>query len=179
MALPSRKKQIERVMELLDFGDEISLEMAATSIVDGYLKAIKPKEVFPPPHPGMGFTTPYDLNVWFIAWQDHEKAWLVNEKTHFGSWVKLNSDFWGFIEEKKDRRRTNLDKPYPGSPNNNPNHQVGDLLSLGQRQHMYRVIATGDKCVLMENTRTGDLQTDSNSNLERYYRKEVSEDVEF
>lgn len=31
----------------------------------------------------------------------------------------------------------------------------------------------------MENTRTGDLQTDSNSNLERYYRKEVSEDVEF
>lgn len=174
MALPSRKKQIERVMELLDSEENLELEDTAAKIVDGYHQAITPKKTPPPPHHGMAFVTPFDNHVHFIAWQDEVKCWVVSDKSHYGQWVMLDNDaFWSKIEEKPDGRR-NKEGPRPGEPGNNPDWRVGDRVSLSQRLAKYEIIATGDECVLMQDLRTGELQADSNSNMKRYYRREES-----
>lgn len=175
MALPSRKKQIERVMQILDSEEheDLSLEEMSTQIVDGYHKAITPKQIPPPPHPGMAFTTPFDNHVHFIAWEDDIKVWVVHDKSHYGTWINKDAKLWDHIEEKPDGRR-NKEGPRPGEPGNNPDWLVGDRVSLSQRLAKYEIIATGDKCVLMKDVRTGDLQADSNDNMERYYRREES-----
>lgn len=176
MALPSRKKQIERVMEILDSEEyeDLSLEQMSTLIVDGYIKAITPKKIPPPPHPGMAFVTPFDNHVHFIAYEDRDRVWIVHEKSHYGQWVDVNLvSFWNFIEEKPDGRRDKTG-PRPGQPGNNPDWRVGDRVSLSQRAAKYEIVATGDNCVLMEDMRTGEFQADSNDNMERYYRREES-----
>jgi len=209
MVLPSREKQIERVMEILDSEEyeDLTLEEMSTQLVDGYHKAITPKKIPPPPRLGMAFVTPFDTHVHFIAWEDSIKVWLVHEKSHYGSWVNKDAGFWDYIEEKADGRRTSkkvkhpvLDPvtkeqmmdpetgepltteeivpiklgPRPGKPGNNPDWLVGDRVSLGQRASTYEVVATGDQCVLLTDISTGEMQADSNTNMERYYRREES-----
>lgn len=173
MVLPSRKKQIERVMELLDSEENLELEPTATLIVDSYHQLITPKRIPAPPHLGMGFVTPFDNHVHFVAWDGGERVWLVHEKSHYGAWVHKDAGFWDYIEEKPDGRR-NKEGPRPGEPGNNPDWVVGDRVSLSQRQAKFEIIATGDLCALMEDLETGELQADSNTNLDRYYRREES-----
>jgi hypothetical protein len=55
----------------------------------------------------------------------------------------------------------------------NPDWIVGDSLSIGQRQHVFEIIATGPNCVLMRNVKTGSLTVDSNASLDKHYQKEV------
>lgn len=106
MALPSRKKQIERVMELLDSEENLELEDTAVRIVDGYHQAIAPKKIPPPPHHGMAFVTPFDNHVHFIAWQDEVKCWVVSDESHYGQWIRNDNEFfWSCIEVSPDRRR--------------------------------------------------------------------------
>ena len=192
-------------MELLDSPEDLGLEETATFVVDGYLKAISPKKIPPPPHVGMAFVSPLDSVPHFIAWENETHYWVVNEKTHYGMWAKKDSDLWKYIEEKPDGRRTSkkvktyemnpetgeMDLevitevqiklgPRPGLPGNNPDWQVGDRVSLGQGISKYDIVATGDLCVLMMDIRTGEVQADSNTNLSRYYRREESKnDMDF
>ncbi len=48
---------------------------------------------------------------------------------------------------------------------------MGDIVSRSQRYYHGKVIAVGNKCVLLECLQTGNIQPDSNENLKRYYVK--------
>lgn len=168
MAIPSTKKQVERVATFLDSDatEGKSLQEVAETIVDGYLGLLKSELKRPVLNPqlGMAFKHPAISGVWHVAWRDGPKLWLVSANSRYGWFADESDMFWEYAEESSAKA---------GAPGNNPNWKVGDTVSQRQRQFLFEVLATGDKCVLMRNQSTSALQVDSNDNMERYYRKEV------
>lgn len=185
MTIPSRAKQIEWLSAQLDKGAEEGegLERFAGRIIDSIhdamLSALEPGQ--PPMHVGMAFKSPFTTKVHFVGWQEGERLWIISETCNFGWFGHIDSPFWKYIEESPDRRRGKKDEngvvqppegPRPGSPGNNPDWGVGDLVSRSQRIYKGRIVATGDKCVLLESITTGQIQPESNENMSRYYRRE-------
>lgn len=168
MALPNKAKQVEEVAKLLDAEESegMSLVDLATKVVYGYHKLLKSslKNPVPPPHVGLAFKTAYDSHVQHIAWTDGVRMWVVSASSRYGLLGRIEDFDWMYAEESKAKA---------GAPGNNPNWQVGDRVSRNQRMFSYKVIATGDKCVLLEAEHDGSIMADSNDNMSKYYRREV------
>lgn len=186
MALPSKPQQIAAVAKFLDsdFTEGKSLDEVAKAIVNGYHEALLKdlKKPMTPLRQGMLFKMPVDGKVRRVAWIQGGEAWIVGETDSYG-WLGLLSDStWEFCEEFRPKAYTMIDgkrKLLEMSDEeieeawSNPDWIVGDSLSIGQRQHVFEIIATGPNCALMRNVKTGALTVDSNSSLDKHYQKEV------
>lgn len=169
MTIPSKKAQVQAIMKYLDsdYTEGKSLEQIATAIVDGYtsLMGLDIKEPALAPHEGMAFKHPALSGVWHIAYIHEGECWIVSATTNGGGFIRQDSEFWRWAEPSKAKA---------GEPGNNKEWKAGENVSRRQRQFVYEILATGDKCVLLKDVRTGSLQAESNSNMEKYYRREVN-----
>lgn len=156
-------KWLDRVEET---EDEVSTGDLAKEIVEGFHGLLE-RSYAPPaplvPHVGMGFKAPWASGVQFVGHIEGDRVWIINGTSLYGSFASASGPLWGRVEPSRAAK---------GGPGNNPDHKPGDRLSRAQRRHSYEVIATGDKCVLLKDTRTGELTSDSNANIEKYYQKE-------
>lgn len=169
MAIPSKAKQIAEVVKLLDWagGEDVTLEELATRVVEGYHRLLKSgiKNAPPPPYVGLAFKTPWDSKTYHVAWTDGYRMWFVSSDSRYG-WFGQISDFsWDYVEESRAKA---------GAPGNNPDWTAGDKVSRNQRMFSYEVIATGDKCVLLQDQH-GSVVADSNDNMKKHYRRETFE----
>lgn len=166
MSVPTRAQQIKAIETLLDSDDSEgkTLSELATQIVDGYHEVLSAgiKAASPPLHEGMAFKSPITGKVQHVAWARDDLVWLVSAGTRYGYMAKVSDPLWAYTEPTNAKA---------GAPGNNPDWNVGDEVTLSQRRKRYRVLATHDKCVLMEDASTGELQADSNDNLAKHYRK--------
>lgn len=186
MALPSKPQQIAAVAKFLDsdFTEGKSLDEVAKAIVSGYHEALLEdlKKPMTPLRQGMLFKMPVDNKVRRVAWMEGDQVWVVGETDSYGWLGTTSDDLWGLCEEFRPKAYTMIDgkrKLLEMSDEeieeawSNPDWIVGDSLSIGQRQHVFEIIATGPNCVLMRNVKTGSLTVDSNSSLDKHYQKEV------
>lgn len=185
MVLPSKAKQIEAVMKFLDSerNEGRSLEEIAKEVVDGFHEALS-KDLKKPATPlreGMLLKSPLTAKVWRVAWLESSDVWLVTEQSAYGHLGSTEDSLWKVCEEFFPKKRIQVDgknKMVEMSEEDieeawaNPDWEVGDKLSQHQRQYHYLVIATGPNCVLMRNS-YGDLVSDSNANLAKFYRRET------
>lgn len=167
MTVPSREKQIAAVSRYLDseHTEGKSLEEVASRIVDYFLKTMVSEVKHPAlvPHVGAAFKHPAMSGVWFVA-HAGEKLWIVSASSRYGSFISADSPFWNWAEASKAKA---------GAPGNNSKWMVGDKVSRNQRQFMYEVVATGDKCVLLSPvSHEASLQAEPNDNMDTYYRRE-------
>jgi len=165
MALPSRKAQIDAIANLLDDPqhEELDLGDFAKMIVDGYHDLLQKdiKTGTPPLHEGAMFKSPFTTKVHQIAWVGGERAWIVTADSRFGWFGPTDSPFWQYTEETRS-------KPFAA----NVDWAVGEDVSRQQRMYRGTIIATGPKCVLMENSYTGNISVDSNDNMAKHYLRE-------
>lgn len=185
VAPPSRKQQIDAVVKFLDHerNQERSLEAIAIEVVDGFHDMIL-KGISKPAQPirlGMLFKNATDGHVRRVQWMDDTLVWFVTDNASYGQLGALSAPFWAACEEYRPKRRVEVDgkgKMLEMTDDeieeawSNPNWKVGDKLSQNQRQYIFEIIATGPQCALMR--RGGVLVSDSNRNLEKYYRREVN-----
>lgn len=195
MGLPSKKQQVAAVMKFLDSerNEGRSLEEIATDIVDGYLEALV-KDLKKPATPlrsGMLLKSPLDAKVRRVAWLDDQRGevWIVGETSSYGWLGPLLPATWEYFEEFRPSKMVETEEIGPnGKPKktrvemsdediaeawSNPAWKVGDQFSQHQREFRFEVIAAGPQCVLMRNLKTGQLQADSNTCLEKYYKREA------
>lgn len=165
MTLPSRKQQIERVIDLLEQSEEKTLGEIAETIVDGYLDLLSSSIKKPALNPevGMAFKHPALSGVWFVAYDMGSTYWIVSGTSKYGFMVHHKSEVWQYAEQSTAKT---------GAPGNNPHWSVGQKVSRRQRQFVFEIVATMDKGVLLKDTKSNTYLADSNENMERYYRKE-------
>lgn len=167
MALPSRAKQVEWLSSMLDKGaeDEETLQRFSQRIVDTFhdmlTKGVKAGTPFP--HQGTVFKSPFTTKVHMVAWQDGDLVWLVTDDSRFGDFCRTDDPMWKYTEATRSD---------PARFQKNPDWTVGDTVSRSQRYYHGKVIAVGNKCVLLENLHNGNIQPDSNENMKKYYRRE-------
>lgn len=186
LALPSKAQQIAAVAKFMDsdLTEGKSLEEVAKAVVNGYHEALL-KDLKKPATTlrlGMLFKMPTDNKVRRVAWLDDTRAWIVSETDSYGWLGPTSGEFWGLCEEFQPKTYMMIDDKRKlvemGDEQieevwSNPDWIVGDSVSQRQRQHVFEIIATGPQCVLMRNVKTGTLNADSSSCLDKYYQKEV------
>lgn len=183
MALPTRKQQIDAVAKFLDSdrNEGRSLEEIAAEIVDGYLDAITPGQPGLVIREGMLLKTAIAGKVYRVAWIEDDNVWIVGETAGYGWLGSLSDDFWKFAEEYRPKKRIDgkmveMTDEMIAEAWSNPDWQVGDRLSQRQRQFNFEIIATAPQSALLRQVgipgEVG-LVADSNSNLSKYYKREV------
>lgn len=181
MPIPSNAEQVKVVMAFLDSqaDEERSLEEIATEIVNGYHDAITKgiKKPAQPVREGMLYKTPVDTKVWRVAWTDWDSVWLVTETSQYGMLGHIWDNQWEFCEEFRPRKRMDgklveMTDEMIAEAWSNPDWNVGDSLSRSQRAMSFEIIATAPVSVLMMGS-DGNLYSESNSNLKRYYKRDI------
>lgn len=184
--LPSKSKQVEAVMKFLDSdkNEGRSLEEIATDIVDGYLDAITSgiKKPIQPPREGMLYKHASENKVWRVSWLRHDGlAWLTSETSAYGFLGRISDDYWQYAEEYRPKKRVTVDGKGTlveltdediAEAWSNPDWKIGDKLSRSQRFMSFEVIAVAPNTVLLMGNNS-QLYSESNSNLKRYYRREI------
>ena len=167
MSLPSRSKQAEWLSSQLESGAEAeeSLSKFASRIVDSFHEMLTAdmKDGTPPLHEGAVFKSPFSTKTYLIAWSDESRAWVVTSDSRYGMFGPAVGPFWEYTEHSRSN---------PDLLRKNPDWKPGDVVSRNQRLYRGRVLAVGNKCVLLEDLNDGDVQPESNENLAKYYRKE-------
>lgn len=187
MTPPSRNQQIDAVAKFLDSdrNEGRSLKEIATEIVDGFHDMLMEniKKAATPLRGGMLLKSPIDGKVRRVAWIDDTlgKLWIVHETSSYGWLGPIATLLWEYCEEYNPKKRIDgkmvemtdemIEEAWA-----NPDWKVGDQLSQHQREFKFEIIATGPQCVMMRNIKTGVLNVDSNSNLAKFYRREVTEE---
>lgn len=181
MSLPSKPQQIAAVVKFLDSDktEGRELEDIAKDIVEGYLEALQ-KGISKPATPlreGMLLKSPWDSKVRRVAYLKGDVLWLITDNASYGWLGPTEPAVWQYCEEFRPKRRTDGKMVEMSDDDiaevwDNPVWQVGDRVSLNQREHTFEVIAVGPACVLMYDDRGG-LVSDSNTNMNRYYKREV------
>ncbi len=180
MSLPSKKQQIAAVARFLDSdrNEGRSLEEIASDIVEGYLDAITP----PPPPPtlrvGMLLKTLVSNKAHRVAWISGERLWVVPETGGYGWLGEIHNDMWLYAEEYRPKKRIDgkmveMTDEMIAEAWSNPDWKVGDQASQHQREFKYEVVATGPACVLLVNLKSGVYTADSNTNMSKYYKREL------
>lgn len=144
------------------------------------LKPIKQPAV--PLRVGMLLKSPLDGKVRRVAWLDDQRGevWVIHETSSYGWLGPLHPPLWDYCEEFRPKKRIDgkmveMTDEMITEAWANPDWKVGDLVSQHQREFTFEIIATGPSCVLTRNLKTGTLCVDSNSNLEKYYKREIKE----
>lgn len=165
MTLPTKAKQIAAVAALLEKAAEhagLSLEDVAALIVEGYHDILLSPKTGIQPHVGMAFKHPSSSTVLHVAWMDEGEAWIVSGASRYGFFMYPDSDYWKFAEPSTAKA---------GAPGNNPKWEVGQLVTRSQRSKTFEVMATADKCVLLQDVNNGRICAESNDCMELYYKK--------
>lgn len=167
MSLPTRAKQAEWLATQLEAGaeEEESLSKFAARIVGSFHGMLTDgiKDGTPYPHVGTVFKSPFTTKVHLVAWENGQHAWVVSSDCRFGSFGPVDDPYWKYTEYSRSN---------PALLQKNEDWQVGDIVSRSQRFWHGQVIAIGNKCVLLECLDTGQIQPDSNENMQRHYRRE-------
>lgn len=193
MSLPSKPQQIAAVAKFLDSDktEGRDLDAVAKDIVEGYLDALQ-KGVSKPATPlreGMLIKHPADGKVRRIAWLEGDTVWLIVDNASYGWLGSASAEVWRYCEEfwpsrmvetgeilasgKPKKKSVPLTDEQIAKEWDNPDWKVGDRVSQHQREHIFEIIAVGPSCVLMRDDKGG-LVADSNTSMERYYKKEVN-----
>lgn len=182
MALPSKPQQIAAVAKFLDSDktEGRDLDAVAKDIVEGYLEALQ-KGISKPATPlreGMLIKHPADGKVRRIAWLEGDTVWLIVDNASYGWLGSANVEAWQYCEEYRPKGRVDgkmIEKTDEQIAEewDNPDWKVGDRVSQHQREHIFEIIAVGPSCVLMRDDKGG-LVADSNTSMERYYKREVN-----
>lgn len=186
MALPTRKQQIDAVAKFLDSdrNEGRSLEDIAADIVDGYhdllTKDLKTPDIVI--RDGMLIKHATTGKVHRVHLLDDGMMWIVGETGGYGWLGPQQTNFWDGAEEYRPKKRIDgkmveMTEEMIAEAWSNPEWKVGDRLSQRQRQFIFEVIATGPQCVLLQQAGVpGEvgLMADSNSNLAKYYRRELA-----
>lgn len=159
--------------------EEDLLEDIAKRVVEGYhdLITAKMKPVPNPPRLGMLFKVPMDNKVRRLIWQGKGgAAWIASETDSYGQ-LGDPSNMFEWCEEFRPRRRRDgkmveLSDEEIEQEWSNPDWKVGDVLSQHQRQYSFEVIAVSPNSALLRGG-DGRITVDSNSNLKKYYRREL------
>lgn len=177
MAIPNRPAQIRAVAKFLDdpLNESRSVDQVAALIVDGIYDLWTADEMTPPAplDVGMAFNTPWGTRVLHVAWKGtfwtpthglKEHVWVIRDDSEFGTLVPTDSPQWRVIKTSKAKA---------GAPGNNPNWDPGDFAVARQGKPRYEILATGDRCALMRDTRNHDnIFANSNDGLARFYTRE-------
>lgn len=177
MTFPTKDELKVRIMSALD-SDSMegrSLEEIANYMVESFYDFMKDQIKTPvSPVVGLAFKHPALTGIFHVAYMDDEYVWIVNANTRYGGLLAAeDTGWWSYGEESRDVRK-DKSKPRPGAGGQNPAYKAGEKYSRSQRAHMYEVVATADKCVLLRNVRSGLLQPEPNDSMEKYYRKETN-----
>lgn len=181
MTVPTKAAQISAVVKFLDayMDEDLTLEDVAKRIVEGYHTLLTRglKSPASPARLGMLFKTPLDGKVRRYVWEDEGRVWIVGETDSYGWLGPLNGPLLEYCEEYRPKRRRDgkmveLTDEEIEQEWSNPDWQVGDVMSQHQRQYSFEIIATAPQSALLRGT-DGRLTVDSNSNLKRYYKREV------
>lgn len=169
MSLPTRTEQIDHVQKFLEQAADAdpawSLQQIATKIVDGYHDLLTSgiTKGVGVPHVGLTFKSPFFTKASHVAWTNGELVWIVDATSHYGSLALVDSPIW---------RNMEVSTAKAGAPGNNPDWKVGNKVSSMQRANQYEVVATGDKCVLLQSGPWAHPMAESNENMLKYYKKE-------
>lgn len=167
MTLPSKSKQVEAVQALLDAAldrEDFTTEDLATEIVNGYHKLLTSgvKKPVTYPHVGLAFKTPFASKVYHVAYDMCDLVWVVSADSRHGDFIRKDDPFWSRVEHSTAKS---------GAPGNNKNWTVGEFVTRSWGMEHFKIVATGDKCVLLQDC-TDDISAESNDNMEKYYKKE-------
>lgn len=145
----TRRAQIDNLVKLLDSDEveEMTLEQLATRIVDAYHSALEADIKSAPGavHEGMAIKTPWSSKVYHVAWlsPNGEHVWMIESTSSYGWLGSVDSPMW---------KRFEISRAKAGAPGNNPLLKVGMTVRRKRLTKSYRVLATGDKCVLLQST---------------------------
>lgn len=176
MAIPNRPAQIRAVAEFLNDprNEDRTVEEVATRIVDGIYDLWSTDETTPPVplDVGLAFKVPWSSKVHHVAWRGQfwtlahglmDHVWVVSADSEYGSLTPVYAPQWRVIQSSKAKA---------GAPGNNPLWAPGDHARPRSTSEVYEILATGDKCVLMRDTRNHDnIFANSNESLARLYEK--------
>lgn len=181
MPVPSKPEQIKAVARFLD-QEELegkSLDEIAKAIVEGYHALLlgKLKSPASPARLGMLFKTPLDGKLRRYVWEGEGKVWVVGETDSYGWLGPLSGPLLEYCEEFRPKRRregkmVELTDEEIEEEWSNPDWSAGDRVSQHQRQYSFEIIATAPQSVLLRGG-DGRLTVDGNSNLAKYYRREL------
>lgn len=167
MPLPSKKKQADWLADQLDKGAEEgeSLEKFSARIVSAFHDMLTQgiKTGTPFPHKGTVVKTPFTAKAYCVIWQEGDRVWFAAEDSTFGDFCRTDDPFWKYTEASRSD---------PERYVKNPDWGIGQTVSRSQRYYVGKVIAVANRCVLLEDVRTGQIQPESNENMKRYYRRE-------
>jgi hypothetical protein len=174
MAVPTRSAQINRVADFLsdDANADRTAEELAGIVVNGIYDMWTKELKDPPlvPHVGMAFKVPYLSTVNFVGWMGEEFGkdliWVINATTDHGFLLTRDSSLWTVASASSAK--------IGGPGKNAENWTVGQRMSISQRINTLEILAVGVKTVLMRNLNDLSLWAESNANLKRYYKKEVT-----
>lgn len=181
MAVPSRKEQIDKVAEFLEdpANDERTVTDVAKTIVDGMYEMWTRGETSPPIllKLGMAFKVPTVAKIYHVGWIGEmwwgpkwgtiEAAWIIDSGSDYGTLMPVERPFWRIVTPSTAKS---------GAPGNNKDEwEPGMIVSVFQRSAAYKLVAVGDKCVLMHKLGSPTMiYAESNANLKRYYTREKS-----
>lgn len=179
MAVPNRPAQIKAVAEFLEdpANDERSVTDVAKLIVDGMYDMWTRGESSPPIplNVGLAFKAPLVQKVYHVGWIGDmwwgpklgtvETAWVIDSGCDYGSLMPVDRPFWRIVTPSTAKSGA--------AGNNKDEWKADDIVSVSQRSATYKILAVGDKCVLMHKWGSPTMiYAESNANLKRYYNKE-------
>lgn len=165
--MATKAQQVARLVEFLNdpANEEYTVEEVAKHIVNGFYKLLLDKVKEEPPNlrVGVAFKSAVTNKVHHVAWGRDDLCWIITADSRFGYLGSL--DPW--------RPYAMETKAQAGVPGNNVDGwKDGDRVSSFQRSYSYTVIATGDKCVLLQPDHQGRPVSEPNDTMEKHYRRE-------
>lgn len=110
---------------------------------------------------GVSFKSTVTDKIYHVAWMGPDASWLVTADSRYGLMVAQDSDFLRYTKPSTAKA---------GAPGNNAKGwKVGDKV-IAVRQYRYEIIATGDKCVLLQDE-AGAIFAVPNDDMEAHYKK--------
>jgi hypothetical protein len=177
MAVPNRSQQIAEVARWLDQDarEQETVQDIAKRLVDGLYGLWTRDEISPPLTLSVGqpFKLPMGTMVSYVAWQGKvwqggkagsvDCFWTVNSSSSYGTLMPVDSDFWKLALPSSAKT---------GIKENVNGWKAGQTVSNNQRHNHWDVIATGEKCVLLQRQGSYVVQAESNDGLDKFFKRE-------
>ena len=163
MARASESKAVLEVFSNPDY-ENWDEEKAAGEIRDAILRELK-KSVKENPaqlEVGLAFKFPWSSTARHVAYMDDEFVWVTETSSRYGALIPVKSPGWGLITPSTAKNG--------GAGVNKLGITVGEVLSINQDKHRFRVVQTHPACVLMESVH-GSLMAEPNDVLEKFFRR--------
>lgn len=111
---------------------------------------------------GLAFKFPWSTVARHVAYMNDEFVWVTESSSRYGGLIPVKMPGWSLITPSSAKNG--------GAGENKLGITVGEILSINQDKHRFRVVQTHPNCVLMENSR-GRLQVEPNDVLSQFFRR--------